>query len=261
MNISNRQTILLFSLSTLMMNGCISKHEIETISTPRVMTHAIQTQSLAQTKSGWGNVKHVMNKTTQSKVACVNCYASPSNYSRKRFVAKRGFSRSIKKPSIISYSYYDAPVDYSTPPSAFRDAYKTREKKVSSLKHYGRYTYTEKPEDKMLEREHYTHENSNKYLLPVVSSMNNAYSSYDSFPTYSSSNTSIQVGAFRKYSGAKRYVRRYSALSNKYRVVIKTGTKGGRPIYRVRIEGFKNQREARNFMNVYGIQDAFLVRR
>jgi len=262
MNISNKQTILLFSLSTLMMNGCLSKHELKTVPVQSVMSHSVQTQPLAQTKSSWGNVKHVVNKkTNQHKVACVNCYAAPINYSQKRSVAKRGFSKSLKKPSIISYSYYDAPVDYSKPPSALSNSFEEhyQEKKVSPVKHYGRYAYTEKPSDKMLETEHYARKNTNKYLLPVVSTMNNAYSSYDSFSN--SSNTSIQVGAFRNYSGATRYVRRYSALSNKYKVVIKTGTKDNQPIYRVRIEGFKNQREAKNFMNVYGIQDAFLVRR
>ena len=73
--------------------------------------------------------------------------------------------------------------------------------------------------------------------------------------------TSIQVGAFRRYRGAEIYAKRYSLLSNKYKTVIKNEFKGNSPIYRVRIEGFANEREARNFMTRYSLNSAFLVRR
>ncbi len=73
--------------------------------------------------------------------------------------------------------------------------------------------------------------------------------------------TSIQVGAFRRYKGAKIYAKRYSLLSRKYKTVIKNEFKENRPIYRVRIEGFSNENEARKFMSRYSLNGAFLVSR
>jgi len=72
---------------------------------------------------------------------------------------------------------------------------------------------------------------------------------------------SIQVGAFRKYAGAKVYAKRYSLLTNEYNVDIKKNVKNHKPIYRVQIEGFSSEREAENFMARYGLNGAFLVRR
>jgi hypothetical protein len=72
---------------------------------------------------------------------------------------------------------------------------------------------------------------------------------------------SIQVGAFRKYAGAKVYAKRYSLLTSKYNVEIKENVKDRKPIYRVQIEGFSNENEAKNFMERYGLNGAFLVRR
>ena len=74
-------------------------------------------------------------------------------------------------------------------------------------------------------------------------------------------NTSIQVGAFRRYAGAKIYARRYELLSNQYKTVIKKYIKNAKPLYRVRIEGFANEYEAKAFMSQYSLNGAFLVRR
>ena len=71
---------------------------------------------------------------------------------------------------------------------------------------------------------------------------------------------SIQVGAFRKYSGAKRYKQKYRLLSSNYTVEIKTVQKENKPLYRVRIEGFSDKFEAKEFMDRYGIRNAFLAR-
>jgi|GEM_PF-6683501 len=71
----------------------------------------------------------------------------------------------------------------------------------------------------------------------------------------------IQVGAFRRYAGAKVYARRYRLLNRRYKTVIKKGYKNSKPIYRVRILGFRNKQEARDFMYRYNLNDAFLVRR
>ena len=76
-----------------------------------------------------------------------------------------------------------------------------------------------------------------------------------------SKKVAIQVGAFRRYAGARVYARRYGLLSRRYKTVIQKGVKGARPIYRVRILGFRNKQEAREFMYKYNLNDAFLVRR
>ena len=76
-----------------------------------------------------------------------------------------------------------------------------------------------------------------------------------------SKNRSIQVGAFRRYAGAKIYARRYGLLSNQYKTIIKKDIENAKPLYRVRIEGFANEHEARTFMLRYSLNGAFLVRR
>jgi rare lipoprotein A len=73
--------------------------------------------------------------------------------------------------------------------------------------------------------------------------------------------TAIQVGAFRRYAGAKIYAKRYGVLSHRYKTVIKKYIKDSRPLYRVRIEGFKNEKEAKRFMSRYSLNGAFLVRK
>ncbi len=69
----------------------------------------------------------------------------------------------------------------------------------------------------------------------------------------------IQIGAFRYYSGAKKYVKKYAILSSKYKVTIKTGAKNQKPLYRVRIEGFSSRSKAQEFKKKYGLVGAFLV--
>jgi len=54
---------------------------------------------------------------------------------------------------------------------------------------------------------------------------------------------------------------RYSLLSSEYKTVIKKNIKDSKPIYKVRILGFKDIQEAKDFMYRYNLDDAFLVRR
>ena len=86
----------------------------------------------------------------------------------------------------------------------------------------------------------------------------------DSFPQIDIDlkKVSIQVGAFRKYSGAEIYKRRYSMLSNQYKAVIKNGLKDSKPIFRVQIEGFESELEANRFISEHkhSLGGAFLVR-
>jgi len=259
MKIYNRTTILIFSISTFMVNGCVSKHELR-ISSPQSVdslpSAVMQTPNREQARKPWRSVKPlVVKKREKSRLNCVNCYATSIAYSKSPSVSRRTFPKRVKKP--FNASYNSSQIDYSKPPSSLRNTLKSdnHKKKMSNIKHYGSYAYTEKTSDKIISTNRYESE-SNKYLLPVISAMNNAYNSFSN-----NRNLSIQVGAFRQYSGAKRYLRRYSALSNKYRTTIKAGKKDNQPIYRVQIEGFKSDREAKRFMNNYAIQGAFLVRR
>ena len=267
MNISNKKTVLFFSISTLMINGCVSNHELKIVSPKRVAmssSTSMPTKNIVQSKKSWKKFKPlVIKQKDQNKVDCIDCYAAPLNYPKHSSISKRSFSRTVKKPFKISESNYATPIDYSEPPSSLRNPFQESNDltNVSSTKHYGSYSYMEKSSDRIATSESYEYENENlnSYLLPDVSTMNNSYGTYDTFSNNPS--ISIQVGAFRQYSGAKRYLRRYSALSNKYRTTIKTGQKDNQPIYRVQIEGFKSDIEAKRFMNSYGIEGAFLVRR
>jgi len=76
---------------------------------------------------------------------------------------------------------------------------------------------------------------------------------------YDTTSIAIQVGAFRHYRGAKKYVKKYAILSSKYKVTIKTGAKDQKPLYRVRIEGFSSRSKAEEFKRKYGLVGAFLV--
>ncbi len=135
--------------------------------------------------------------------------------------------------------------------SSLMDYSKPSIDKAIKVKSYGAYDYIEKPSDTKSKRDSYR--TSNKYVV-APSYVNSAYGRYNS-----TNNTAIQVGAFRKYSGAKLYMKRYNALSSRYRVTIKTGTKDSKPLHRVRIEGFKDREEAKKFIYSYGISDAFVV--
>ena len=122
---------------------------------------------------------------------------------------------------------------------------------VIDTQNYGAYDYSVAPTDTYMEAQ-------NIKVTPKLSYVN---SSKNSFNTKLTSDTTIQVGAFRHYSGAKKIARKYSLLSNQYSVKIETGTKDGMPIHRVRISGFHSKGQAKSFMQRYAISDAFLVRR
>jgi hypothetical protein len=87
----------------------------------------------------------------------------------------------------------------------------------------------------------------------------------DRFPKINSYSrkVSVQVGAFRQYSGAEVSLQKYNMLHNQRKAVIKNGYKDAKPIYRVQIEGFGTESEARRFISKYKhtLNGAFLVRR
>ena len=78
-----------------------------------------------------------------------------------------------------------------------------------------------------------------------------------------SSQISIQVGAFRNFAGATQYANRYSLLDQNHKANIKKHIKDAQPLYRVQIEGFSSDMEAREFMSLHNLKSkgAFLVRR
>jgi len=74
-------------------------------------------------------------------------------------------------------------------------------------------------------------------------------------------NFGVQVGAFRRYEGAKIYRRKYANLHPKYKPVIKKFSDvDGAPLYRVWLMGFDSEDEARDFKNTHNMPGAFIVR-
>lgn len=72
---------------------------------------------------------------------------------------------------------------------------------------------------------------------------------------------SVQVGAFRNFSGAQKYAKRYSLMNRQYSVSIEEDSIRRKSLYRVHVNGFKSTIEANSFISRYGTQGAFLVRR
>ncbi len=74
-----------------------------------------------------------------------------------------------------------------------------------------------------------------------------------------SKTVAIQLGAFRHYAGAKKYLKKYAILSSEYKVIIKAGAEDQKPLYRVQIEGFPSRSKAEEFKSKYGLIGAFFV--
>ncbi len=75
------------------------------------------------------------------------------------------------------------------------------------------------------------------------------------------SNFGVQVGAFRRYEGAKIYQRRYAATVDRpERVQIRKFIVDGAPLYRVWVMGFGSEEEARDYIRDQGIAGGFLIR-
>jgi len=159
--------------------------------------------------------------TNSKKEECVDCYATISKKSIERV-------NNMASNSTVVYDY-----DYS---KTLSDVDSVNNIKLEEYK--------------------------NPYLVDELYSDNRDESLYTKIENKKlSSKNSIQVGAFRKYAGAKVYAKRYSLLTRKYNVEIKENVQDNRPLYRVQIEGFSNENEAREFMNRYGLNGAFLVKR
>jgi len=79
--------------------------------------------------------------------------------------------------------------------------------------------------------------------------------------SYFASNSTVQIGAFSQYSRAKTYAKRYKLMGDQFRTTITKGIKNHKSIYRVRVEGFESNHEAKQFIAMYSQTGAFLVRK
>ncbi len=71
----------------------------------------------------------------------------------------------------------------------------------------------------------------------------------------------VQIGAFRKVDGSKRYARSLvKKYGSRYSAVIKRSWWRGDLIYRVYLRGFRSEQEAVDFMKYVGLDGAFIVR-
>ena len=210
-------------MSVIAMSGCASKAVAESD------VRSIDVVETKVAKSTWKSKKPLaFNKS--KKDDCVDCYAKLPGKSTKKIA--------VSKSSEPVYSY-----DYSNAPA---DTYGANdlEPAVDNYAQNNSYPY-DLAEDPYVAHNTYPNQ-STASTKPTIESFSNK--------------TAIQVGAFRKYAGAKVYAKKYSLLSNRYDVEIKKNVKDNRPLYRVRIEGFSNRSEAKEFISKYGITEAFLVR-
>jgi len=253
MNYINNNTIILMALSSLMINGCVAKNELQ--NKPRTQMSLPTQKAIAysnQTKK-WKNV------SVGNKEDCVDCYAKPATAVKSFKVAKVNNFK-LKSNEVISYDYSKAPtdtfnntIDYSKAPSAqsFNNRPMAKNSVAVDTYNYDAYDYTVTADDTSVKRSSYQ---TNTRVTPQLSYVNSSRGGY-------SNKTAIQIGAFRRFAGAQSYAKKYDLLSKKYHVEIKTGVKDNQPLHRVRIEGFSNRSEAKSFIARYGISDAFLVRK
>ena len=231
---NNNKLVLLTAVTTLMINGCAAKSDFQksSFSEPKRVVEKVKS---------WKNI-------TKNKDDCPDCYAVDIDANKR--VQPKQFEA---QEELNTYDYFKAPKN-------FNDSYVEYKAKISTptyvdnvidTQSYGTYDYSETLADNSVEEEHFK-------VTPKLSYVN---SSRDSFNAKLTSDTAIQVGAFRHYSGAKKVAKKYSLLSNQYSVKIETGMKDNQPIHRVRISGFHSKGQAKLFMERYASNDAFLVRR
>lgn len=71
----------------------------------------------------------------------------------------------------------------------------------------------------------------------------------------------IQIGSFRNFEGAKIYQERFTKLGQTHHAIIKTYYLDNKSIYRVLVDGFFSENEARNYIDENsGFKDAFIIR-
>lgn len=268
MKIFNKQTIIVFALSAFILNGCVPKNKSR--------THLpMNVKSFGNTKT-WG-------QTTSSGIKkddCVDCVAGPLQSSKVPSTSTRPFSgqsmvTNVKKvPAKVAFSkgyevygYEEKKVTTNKKVSSKKASSTKGNSKKEMTKHYGGFTYEEKASDTNIKTKDHS-----DYMVQAPASMDTSYGKYTTAVNTSSisrvnssyavrGDIAIQIGAFNEYARAKDSEKRYDGINSRYNIAIQAGSKNRKPIYRVRIEGFKSEYEAQQFMRSYGIRDAFLVRK
>ena len=248
-NINNKM-VLLATLSSFAFTGCIAKNEVKSMPIAYHPVSQKVNKSWKKKENSWKTVAKPWKSASKNSTDCVDCYASDID-ANKRTSPRTKVNR-VASNETITYDYSKAPSEQTIANNYYESKKPQRSeslyaKTAINTLHYGAYDYTVTSSD--VKPKHQS--------IKVAQRPKNIYSSTGSYV----SGTSIQVGAFRHYSGAKKTARKYGVLSSKYNVKIETGVKGNSPIHRVRIEGFHSKSEAKKFMRRYAINDAFLVRR
>ncbi len=70
----------------------------------------------------------------------------------------------------------------------------------------------------------------------------------------------VQIGAFKDLKKANAYKKRYNNYLNRYYAIIERSHDNVFEVYRVILKGFKNEKEARDFINSSKIPNAFIVK-
>ncbi len=243
----NNKLLIITTVGAIAMSGCASKSlEVTNTNVNKSVVSQVNNLKVKQEKiSKWKSLKK------SKREDCVDCYANIAKKPTTKVATASNVSTTV-----YGYDYAESTMEAYAPHEVKREEYKN-------------------PYLTDAEIEEVYNEDKNNYLVDAsyredISNNENSYKSlYAEVEKHSTrkensnlmAKNSIQVGAFRKYAGAKVYAKRYSLLTSKYNVDIKENVKDNKPIYRVQIEGFSNEREAKEFMNRYGLNGAFLVRR
>lgn len=222
----NNKLLTVTIVATIAMNGCASRSLIVNTDSNNIhkpVHKPVMLPPVHKTVSKWKSLKKSKNEK------CVNCYASFAKKTKDRVAIASNVPTTVYR-----YDYSQAPVD-TYAQNEYQNPYKV---------------------DASYHEDIINRQNSYETLYDEVNKHPSGVNNSNLI-----AKNSIQVGAFRRYAGAKVYAKRYSLLTNRYNVNIKENVKDNRPIYRVQIEGFANETEAREFMNRYGLDGAFLVRR
>ena len=221
----NSKLIISLSLGAMIMSGCVAKEP----HTPR----AFKTIKYKKSK----------NKMIKKQVACKTKGQKPSKEECPECYASILKPKSENK-AIFSYDYVNTRKN-----STFnRDLEKIIVSR--SIESENGYNYVSTSADTYGEADDFSNENKAVEMAHYQPVLNE-----------NSGKKSIQVGAFRRHVGAETYANKYRMLSHQYNVAIKKNIEQNRPMYRVQIEGFSSEYEARKFIARNSITGAFLVRK
>jgi rare lipoprotein A len=70
----------------------------------------------------------------------------------------------------------------------------------------------------------------------------------------------VQIGAFRRAEGAQSYAKQQGTVAGRYTATVKEDVLDEAPIYRVYLEGFRSEEEARDFIASGAYAGSFVIR-